>query len=83
MKYEYKPRGVCSKKFIIEVNDNSDVVEHITIVGGCNGNTQGVSRLCEGMKREDVISKIEGIKCGIRPTSCPDQLAKALKEMVK
>jgi uncharacterized protein (TIGR03905 family) len=55
----------------------------VEFVGGCNGNTQGVSRLVEGMKASDAISKIEGIKCGFKPTSCPDQLAKALKQALE
>ena len=75
---EYKPKGVCSQNMIVELE--GDVIKHVQIIGGCSGNTQGVSRLVEGMKAEDAISKIEGIRCGVRPTSCPDQLAKAIRK---
>lgn len=75
---EFKPSGVCSRLIKLEVED--DVIQHVEFVGGCAGNTQGVARLIEGMKVDDAISRIEGIKCGPRPTSCPDQLAKALRQ---
>lgn len=74
---EFKPSGVCSRLIKLEVED--DIIQHVEFVGGCAGNTQGVARLIEGMKVDDAISRIEGIKCGPRPTSCPDQLAKALR----
>jgi len=64
----------------ITVDDN-DTVKQVMFIGGCHGNTQGVARLVEGMKVADVIKKIEGIRCGAKPTSCPDQLAQALKKM--
>ena len=70
--------GTCSRAINFEVEDN--IITHVDFVGGCSGNTQGVSRLIEGMNIHDAINKIEGIKCGVRNTSCPDQLAKALKE---
>lgn len=77
MVMEYKPSGVCSRKMVIDVEDG--IVKSLEVVGGCHGNLQGISKLVEGMKVEDVISRLEGIRCGFKPTSCPDQLAKALK----
>lgn len=73
----YTPSGVCSRKMEIDVEDG--IVKNLTVIGGCNGNLQGISSLVVGMKIEDVISRLEGIKCGFKNTSCPDQLAKALK----
>lgn len=77
MVMEYKPSGVCSRKMVIDVEEG--VVKSLEVVGGCHGNLQGISKLVEGMKVEDVISRLEGIRCGFKPTSCPDQLAQALK----
>ncbi len=74
---EYKPVGVCSQLIHVDVED--DIVKNVEFVGGCSGNTQGVARLVKGMKVEEAIARLEGIKCGFKPTSCPDQLAKALK----
>ena len=74
----YKTRGVCSSAIEFEVKDGK--VTGVRFVGGCSGNTQGVARLVEGMDVHEAISRLEGIKCGFKPTSCPDQLAKALKE---
>lgn len=76
----YKPKGVCSMEIHLDLD--GDVIKHVEFVGGCSGNTQGVSRLVEGMKATDAISRLEGIRCGMRPTSCPDQLAKALKQAI-
>lgn len=76
----YKTSGVCSKEIHIELEDN--IVKSAAFVGGCNGNTTGISQLVQGMTVDEVIKRLEGIKCGPRPTSCPDQLAKALKEAV-
>ena len=73
---EYRPKGVCSQRIIVELN--VDTVEHVEFIGGCSGNTQGVARLVEGMKVQDAVSRLQGIRCGFKPTSCPDQLAKAL-----
>ena len=81
MTYEFTPRGVCSHKLIIDVEDG--VVRELQVLGGCNGNLKGISSLVKGMKIEDVIERLEGIRCGMKPTSCPDQLARALKEMSK
>lgn len=77
MEISYKTKGVCSRLINIEVQDG--IVTKVKFEGGCNGNTKGISALVEGMKVEDVINRLEGIKCGFRDTSCPDQLAKALK----
>jgi len=74
----HKTKGTCSMEISFDVVE--DTVHNVHFVGGCNGNTQGVSKLVEGMKVDDVIDRLEGIKCGPRPTSCPDQLAKALKQ---
>jgi uncharacterized protein (TIGR03905 family) len=74
---KYKTRGVCSQEINFEVEDNKLV--KVQFVGGCSGNTQGVSRLVEGMDVDEAIKRLEGIQCGFRPTSCPDQLAQALK----
>lgn len=79
MVMEYKPSGVCSRKMVIDVEDG--IVKSLEVIGGCHGNLQGISKLVEGMKVEDVISRLEGIRCGFKPTSCPDQLAKALKTL--
>lgn len=79
MQINYKPSGVCSKKINITVENG--IVEDVRFVGGCSGNTQGVGALCKGMKVEEVIDRLEGIRCGMKATSCPDQLAKALKEL--
>ena len=79
MEYRYKPNGVCSYEMIIEVEE--DIVKKVTIVGGCAGNTVGVSKLVEGMKIDEVIKRLKGIPCGSKGTSCPDQLAKALEEI--
>ncbi|MEA4934540.1 MAG: TIGR03905 family TSCPD domain-containing protein [Lawsonibacter sp.] len=77
MTITYKPKGVCSKKFTIEVENG--VVQSLEAVGGCNGNLQGLSTLLRGMKVEDVVARMEGIRCGMKSTSCPDQIAQALK----
>ncbi len=77
MMQTYTPQGVCSMKINFDVEDG--IVKKVQFVGGCNGNTQGISRLVEGMTVEEVIKRLEGVNCGGRGTSCPDQLAKALK----
>lgn len=74
---KYKPQGVCSQEISFDVENN--IIHNVSFLGGCNGNTQGVSRLIEGMEIHDAISRMEGINCRGRGTSCPDQLAKALK----
>lgn len=79
MKYEYTPKGVCSRKMIFEVEDG--IIRSLKVEGGCNGNLQGISSLLIGQSVDDVIKRLEGIKCGMKPTSCPDQIAQALKEL--
>ncbi|MBQ8799241.1 MAG: TIGR03905 family TSCPD domain-containing protein [Lachnospiraceae bacterium] len=74
----YKTSGTCSSAIDFEVENG--IVKNVTFIGGCNGNTKGISALVEGMPVEEVISRLEGIKCGFKSTSCPDQLSKALKE---
>ena len=75
--YAYKTQGVCSR--MIDLDIDGDIVVKVTFTGGCSGNTQGVAALVAGMTIDEAISRIEGIHCGPRPTSCPDQLAQALK----
>lgn len=74
----YKTQGVCSREISFDVENHK--IKNVHFLGGCSGNTQGLSRLVEGMDIDDVISRTEGINCGYRPTSCPDQLARALKQ---
>lgn len=76
--YEYSPKGTCSTRMIFEISDD-DRIEDLKVIGGCNGNLKGIGALIRGMKREDVIAKLDGIRCGFKPTSCPDQIAQALK----
>ena len=78
MTINYKTQGTCSRQINIEVENG--IVKSVQFIGGCNGNTKGISQLVAGMKVEDVISKLEGTTCGFKGTSCPDQLAKALKQ---
>lgn len=75
----YKTSGVCSKKIDFEITDGK--LHNVSFTGGCHGNLQGIGRLVEGMGVDEVISKLEGIRCGFKNTSCPDQLAKALKSL--
>ena len=77
MEYTYRTKGVCSQQ--MEIETDGDIITHVNIIGGCNGNGQGVARLVEGMNIDTAISKMEGIRCGFKNTSCPDQLAQALK----
>ncbi len=77
MQYTYKTKGVCSQLISFEVEDNK--VSNVQFFGGCNGNLKGIGALVEGMDIDDVIARVEGIKCGMKATSCPDQLAQALK----
>lgn len=79
MQYEYKTKGTCSQRVFFEIEDGK--VKNVQFVGGCNGNLKGIAALVEGMNVEDVITRVEGIRCGMKATSCPDQLAKALKEV--
>ena len=81
MRINYTTQGTCSK--LIEVEVENGVVHEVHFIGGCNGNLQGISALVKGMPVEAVISRLEGIRCGGRPTSCPDQLCKALRMFEK
>lgn len=81
MEFAYKTRGVCSRNIYVDVE--GDTVKSVRFDGGCNGNTKGISSLVEGMKVDDVIAKLSGIRCGFKDTSCPAQLAEALKEIKK
>ena len=79
MKFQYRPRGVCSQLMDIEVEDGRIV--NVNVTGGCPGNLQGISRLSKGMSVDDAIERMDGIRCGMKRSSCPDQLAQALKQM--
>ena len=79
MKYTYTPKGVCSRQIEIEVENG--IVKSLKVIGGCNGNLQGISKLVEGMKVEEVIARLKGIDCGGKGTSCPDQIARALEQI--
>ena len=78
MTITYQTKGTCSRQMMIEVEDG--VVRSVKIVGGCDGNLKGISKLVVGMKVEDVVDRLSGIRCGGKPTSCPDQLAAALRQ---
>ena len=81
MTYTYKPKGVCSRKIEITVEDNK--IQSVVFTGGCHGNSQGVARLAQGYELEEAIQRLDGINCMGKGTSCPDQLAQALKEILK
>ena len=78
MRYSYKTSGTCSREILFEIEDGK--VKNVEYIGGCNGNLKGIGSLVEGMNVEDVIARLEGTTCGMKKTSCPDQLAQALKE---
>ena len=79
MSYEYKTKGTCSRNILFDIEDGK--VKNVQYIGGCNGNLKGIGALVEGMDVAEAISRLEGIKCGMKNTSCPDQLAQALKEV--
>ena len=79
MTHEYTTKGTCARKILFDVDNGK--VHNVQFINGCSGNTQGVARLCEGMDVNEVIDRLDGIRCGGKPTSCPDQLAKALKQL--
>lgn len=81
MHYEYKTKGTCSQKILFDIEEGK--VKNVTFVSGCNGNLQGIGRLVEGMDAQEVIDRISGIRCGMKPTSCPDQLATALRKALE
>ena len=78
MQYSYRPRGVCSQKMDFELEDGK--ILSVRVTGGCDGNLKGISQLLVGMDIDEAIRRMEGIRCGFKPTSCPDQLAQALKK---
>lgn len=80
MTYQYRTSGTCSRRILFDIE--GDTVKNVKFEGGCHGNLLGIGALVDGMKIQDVISRLEGIRCGFKSTSCPDQLAKALKEAV-
>lgn len=82
MKIERNNKGVCSRSVAFDIDENHKVT-NVSFVGGCHGNLQGVSALCEGMTAEEIISRCKGIRCGFKSTSCPDQLAQALEEALQ
>ena len=77
---DYITQGTCSKMIHVELDDN-DIIQQVFFLGGCNGNLQGVSQLVRGQKIDDVIKKLDGIRCGTKRTSCPDQLCRALEQL--
>lgn len=81
LNYRYKTRGTCSTEIVLELD--GDIIKSVEFIGGCNGNTKGVAALVKGMKADEVIGRLKGIKCGFRPTSCPDQLAAALSQAME
>lgn len=81
MEYIYKPKGVCSTEMIFKIENN--IVKDLKVIHGCNGNLKGIAELIKGMNIDDVISRIKGIQCGFKSTSCPDQIAVALEEYKK
>ena len=80
MKFEYKTKGTCSQRIFFEIEDNK--VRNVEYLGGCNGNLKGIAALVKGQKASDIVSRCSGICCGMKSTSCPDQLACALKEVL-
>ena len=78
MHYEYKTKGTCSQRILFDLEDG--IVRNLQYIGGCHGNLQGIAKLVEGMSAEEVIERVKGIRCGMKLTSCPDQLSKALEE---
>ncbi len=81
MEYRYKPSGVCSREFVFDIKD--DIIQKLDVVGGCSGNLQGISKLLVGMNINDVVERIKGLKCGMKSTSCPDQIALALQKFLE
>ena len=83
MKKVFQTEGTCSKAIEIDIDEATGTINSVQFIGGCAGNTGGISQLVRGMKAEDVISRLEGVRCGMKSTSCPDQLANALREAMK
>lgn len=83
MQYHYETKGTCSRAIDIDLDETTGTIRSVRFTGGCNGNTKGLTALVEGQKATDVIARLQGIRCGMRPTSCPDQLAEALTEALE
>mgnify|MGYP006330045709 CR=1 FL=1 len=81
MHFTYRTKGTCSQEILFDVDGKT--VKNIEFIGGCNGNLKGIASLVQGMRVEDAIARMEGIRCGMRPTSCPDQLAAALRQALE
>ena len=81
MEHVFRPRGVCSHEMRVEIEDG--IIRKVAVKGGCSGNLQGISKLVVGMDAREAISRMEGIRCGMKPTSCPDQLSKAIEECLE
>ena len=79
MRYTYRTQGVCAREISFDINNN--IITNVQFIGGCNGNLKGISELVKGLTFDEVIKKLEGTTCGFKPTSCPDQLAQALKQI--
>ena len=83
MQYHYETKGTCSRAIDIDLDETTGTIRSVRFTGGCNGNTKGLTALVEGQKATDVIARLQGIRCGMRPTSCPDQLAEALTKALE
>ena len=83
MQYHYETKGTCSRAIDIDLDEATGTIRSVRFTGGCNGNTKGLTALVEGQKAPDVLARLQGIRCGMRPTSCPDQLAEALTEALE
>ena len=83
MQYHYETKGTCSRAIDIDLDEATGTIRSVRFTGGCNGNTKGLTAMVEGQKATDVIARLQGIRCGMRPTSCPDQLAEALTEALE
>ena len=81
MTYTFRPRGVCSQEMRVEVDDQG-IIRELQVLGGCSGNLQGIASLVKGMPAEEAIKRLKGIHCGMKPTSCPDQLARGLEQIL-
>ena len=81
MLYTFRPKGTCSKEMQVEMNEQG-IIENLTVIAGCNGNLQGIGALVKGMPAQEVIERLKGIRCGMRSTSCPDQLAQGLEAIL-
>ena len=81
MTYSYRPKGVCSQRMTVELEDG--IIKNAEVLGGCHGNLQGIAALVKGMSAQEAVSRLKGIRCGFRATSCPDQLARNLEKILE